>query len=159
DLRRSVIFGRHDLIRDPPISRIDLLVSRNTIMYFDSETQEQILRSFHFSLRDNGVLFLGKSESIANRSQLFAPIDLKRRVFKKVPRDDLPKPIREDVKGEELSRLAAEMLITEAGFESAPVAQLVVDREGVLTLANLQARMYFSLTPQDLGKPIQDLEV
>src|SRR5438067_11230361 len=58
DLRRSVIFGRHDLVQDAPISRIDLLVSRNTLMYFDTAAQEQILQSFHFALRDEGFLFL-----------------------------------------------------------------------------------------------------
>ena len=161
DLRRCVIFGRHDLIHDPPISRIDLLVSRNTLMYFDAETQEQILRSFHFSLRDPGVLFLGKAEAIANRSQLFTPIDLKRRVFGKVPPVDGPARVvhlpAED--GHELSQLATETLIREVGFEVAPVAQLVVDPEGLLVLANLQARMFFSLAPRDIGRPIKDLEV
>jgi two-component system, chemotaxis family, CheB/CheR fusion protein len=161
DLRRSVIFGRHDLIHDPPISRVDVLVSRNTLMYFDAETQEQILRSFHFALRDHGVLFLGKAEAIANRSQLFHPVDLKRRVFRKVPRENggagnAPAG-EEDVR--ELSRIAAEALIQEAGFEAAPVAQLVVDPSGKLALANLQARMFFTLAPRDIGRPIQDLEV
>ena len=162
DMRRSVIFGRHDLIHDPPISRVDLLVSRNTLMYFEAETQEQILRSFHFALRNHGALFLGKAEAIANHSQLFTPIDLKRRVFRKVPREDAPpprerRPAEED--GHELSRLATEALIKEAGFEAAPTAQLVVDPEGRLALANLQARTFFALTPRDLGRPIQDLEV
>ncbi len=161
DLRRSVIFGRHDLIHDPPISRVDLLVSRNTLMYFDPETQEQILRSFHFALREHGVLFLGKAEAIANRSQLFVPVDLKRRVFAKVPRDDRPQRPAQvaEQDGGELSRIAAATLIQEAGFEAAPVAQLVVDPEGRLALANLQARMFFSLAPRDIGRPIQDLEV
>ena len=161
DLRRCVIFGRHDLIADPPISRIDLLVSRNTLMYFDAETQAQILRNFHFSLRDHGVLFLGSAEAIANRSQLFTPIDLKRRVFAKVPRDDEPvRPARvEEGDGHELSRLATETLMREVGFDAAPLAQLVVDREGRLALANLQARMFFSLAPPDIGKPIKDLDV
>ena len=161
DLRRSVIFGRHDLIHDPPISRVDLLVSRNTLMYFDADTQEQILRSFHFGLRPHGVLFLGKAEAIANRSQLFAPIDLKRRVFRKVPREDGPARVvrAEPEDGHELSRLATETLIKEAGFEAAPTAQLVVDPEGRLVMANLQARMFFSLAPRDIGRPIQDLEV
>jgi two-component system CheB/CheR fusion protein len=161
DLRRSVIFGRHDLVNDPPISRIDLLVSRNTLMYFDGETQEQILRSFHFSLRDHGVLFLGKAEAIANRSQLFTPIDLKRRVFAKMPRDDAPPRATHSNEhdGHELSRLAMEALIREAGFEAAPTAQIVVDPQGRLALANQQARMFFALTPRDIGRPIQDLDV
>src|SRR5262249_17723131 len=84
-LRRSVIFGRHDLVQDAPISKIDLLVSRNTLMYFDTRTQVQILGNFHFALRDDGFLFLGKSEALAASSSLFAAIDLKRRMFAKVP--------------------------------------------------------------------------
>jgi two-component system CheB/CheR fusion protein len=161
DIRRCVIFGRHDLIHDPPISRVDLLVSRNTLMYFDGETQKQILRSFHFALRDHGVLFLGKAEAIANRSQLFTPVDLKRRVFEKVPRNDAPARAadRREGGGDELSRLASEALMRETGFEAAPVAQLVVDPEGQLALANLQARMLFSLAPRDIGRPLQELEV
>ena len=160
DLRRSVIFGRHDLIHDPPISRVDLLVSRNTLMYFDSGTQDQILRSFHFALRDRGVLFLGKAESIANRSQLFEPVDLKRRVFRKIPREAPPRVVAEIPDGgRELSRVAAEALIKDAGFDATPTAQLVVDAEGRLVAANLQARGFFALAPRDIGRPIQDLEV
>jgi two-component system, chemotaxis family, CheB/CheR fusion protein len=57
DLRRSVIFGRNDLIQDAPISRVDLLVCRNTLMYFNAETQSRILARLHFALADRGVLF------------------------------------------------------------------------------------------------------
>ena len=53
DLRRTVIFGRNDLIQDAPISRLDLLVCRNTLMYFTAEAQARILRHFHFALRDD----------------------------------------------------------------------------------------------------------
>jgi len=60
DLRRSVIFGRNDLVQDAPISRIDLLVCRNTLMYFTAETQSHILRRFHFALHDDGYVLLGK---------------------------------------------------------------------------------------------------
>ena len=51
ELRRSIIFGRHDLIQDAPISRIDLLVCRNTLMYLNAETQSQVLARFSFALR------------------------------------------------------------------------------------------------------------
>ena len=160
DLRRTVIFGRHDLIQDPPISRIALLLSRNTLMYFDSDTQHRILANFHFSLREDGYLFLGKSEALAARSDLFAPVDLKRRIFKKVSHHT---PLRVQVAAPEpedaLAQLAADALIRDAGFESVPVAQIVVEREGALALANLQARAFFGLTPRDIGRPFKDLEV
>ncbi|WP_433790363.1 CheR family methyltransferase [Actinoplanes sp. CA-252034] len=86
DLRRSVIFGRNDLVQDAPISRIDLLTCRNTLMYFNAETQAKILGRFHFALAETGVLFLGKAEMLLSHSSLFTPIDLKRRVFRRVPR-------------------------------------------------------------------------
>jgi two-component system CheB/CheR fusion protein len=160
DLRRTVIFGRHDLIQDPPISRIALLLSRNTLMYFDTDTQRRILASFHFSLRENGYLFLGKSEALAARSDLFVPIDLKRRIFKKAAHD-APLRVQAPVGESEdaLAQLAADALIRDVGFESVPVAQLVVEREGNLALANLQARAFFGLTPHDIGRAFKDLEV
>ena len=64
DLRRTIIFGRNNLVQDAPISRLDLLICRNTLMYFNAETQARILRHFHFALRDPGVLMLGKSEML-----------------------------------------------------------------------------------------------
>jgi two-component system CheB/CheR fusion protein len=158
DLRRSVIFGRHDVIQDPPISKIDLLISRNTLMYFTTETQEQILQNFHFSLRDDGYLFLGKSEALAARSPLFRPVDLKRRVFMRVarrrisvlPPPDFKRAVPEPDPDSEVRQLAV---------DTAPVAQLVVDSNGALVLANAHARTLFRIKTTDLGRPIQDLEV
>src|SRR5205823_6616564 len=57
DLRRSVIFGRHDLVQDAPISRLDLIVCRNTLMYFNAETQSSILDRFYFALINTCVIF------------------------------------------------------------------------------------------------------
>jgi chemotaxis methyl-accepting protein methylase len=84
-LRRCVIFGRNDLARDPPISRLKLLVCRNTLMYFTVATQTRILSRFHSALDDDGVLFLGRPEMLLTRSTDFAPIDLRNRIFARVP--------------------------------------------------------------------------
>ena len=92
DLRRSVIFGRHDLIQDAPISRIDLLACRNTLMYFNTETQARILDRFHFALNDRGFLFLGKAETLLTYNNTFVPVDLKRRIFAKVAAGQPPRP-------------------------------------------------------------------
>jgi two-component system CheB/CheR fusion protein len=160
DLRRAVIFGRHDVVQDPPISRIDLLTSRNTLMYFTPDAQSRILRNFHFALRDGGCLFLGKSEMMLSRSSLFQPIDLRRRVFQKVARADAYRPIpRTRTPQEDGHEHAIDVLMREVGFESAPIAQLIVDRAGSLTLANMQARTLFNLAQRDVGKPLKDLEV
>jgi two-component system, chemotaxis family, CheB/CheR fusion protein len=82
-LRRQVILGRHDLITDAPISRVDLLVCRNTLMYFNAETQARILDRFHFALNDGGCLLLGRAESLMAHGQFFVPVDPKRRLSSK----------------------------------------------------------------------------
>jgi two-component system, chemotaxis family, CheB/CheR fusion protein len=157
DLRRNVIFGRHDLVQDAPISRIDLLVCRNTLMYLNNETQNRVLENLNFALNDEGFLFLGKSEMLLTRSHLFTPVDLKRRVFQRVPRGNLREGIRTLAPDQTIGEPAE--VLRAAGFEAGLSAQLVVDRDGALLLANQQARLLFGLTAEDLGRPIQDLEL
>ena len=162
DLRRSVIFGRHDLLQDAPISRIDLLVCRNTLMYFNAETQTRVLARFHFALNDTGYLFLGKAEMLLTHSNLFTPLDLKHRVFTKVSsaniRDRLL--VLAQVGDEEANnRLSRHIRMREIAFENGPIAQVVIDINGNLILANEQARTLFGLSPKDLTRPFQDLEL
>ena len=163
DLRRSVIFGRHNLIEDPPISHIDFLVARNTLMYLSPEKQSSILAKFHYALGEGGFLFLGKSELLLTRSNLFVPVDLKRRVF-------APAPVSQVNPARLLQRVAAnpgpegedeqrDDSMGDAGFESAPLAQLVVERDGTLALANLEARRLFGIDRGDLGGPFSNLDV
>lgn len=162
DLRRSVIFGRHDLIQDAPISKIDLLVCRNTLMYFNAETQSRILSRFHFALRDNGFLFLGKAEMLLTQSAAFSPMNLKCRVFTKVPR----LPLREHLLGipqpsndEEMNPLSNQVQLRDLTFDSSPVARVVVDVNGFLVLCSERARSLFNLGIHDIGRPLQDLEL
>ena len=89
DLRRSVIFGRHDLIQDAPISRIDLLACRNTVMYFNTETQGPG-SSTGSTTRwvKPGVLLPGQGrDADGPDNNTFVPVNLKRRIFAKVPRE------------------------------------------------------------------------
>ncbi|QKQ74914.1 CheR family methyltransferase [Nostoc sp. TCL240-02] len=162
DLRRSVIFGRHDLLQDAPISRLDLLVSRNTLMYFNSETQGRILARFHFALNDNGYLFLGKAEMLLMHSNLFTPIDLKNRIFSKVSsvniRDRLL-VMANSVDEESKSRMSQHLRLRDMGFDTSPIAQVVIDINGSLVMVNEQARTLFALSPKDLARPFQDLEL
>jgi two-component system, chemotaxis family, CheB/CheR fusion protein len=161
DLRRSVIFGRNDLVQDAPISRIDLLTCRNTLMYFNAETQGRILSRFHFALVDSGALFLGKAEMLLSHSNLFLPIDLKRRLFRKVPHAVAPlgTPLAElpTVTGRGL--LAGVDQLRSAAMLANPVAQIVVAASGLVALTNRQANALFGLTGRHVGRPFQDLEV
>ena len=84
DLRRVIVFGRHDVLQDAPISHVDLLVCRNTLMYFDSEAQGRILARFRMALVEAGYLFLGKAELIPAHIQVFHPVNLKHHIFQRV---------------------------------------------------------------------------
>jgi two-component system CheB/CheR fusion protein len=162
DLRRAVIFGRNDLVQDAPISRIDLLVCRNTLMYFDAQTQGRILARFHFALNDGGFLLLGRAETLYTHSNLFTPVDLKRRIFVKVRRTVA---MRDRVlllgnHGDEHSaHSGASAWLRDAAFESGAIPQMVVDRNGLVVLVNEHARSLFGVATADIGRPLQDLEL
>jgi two-component system CheB/CheR fusion protein len=163
DVRRSVIFGRHDLIQDAPISRVDMLVCRNTLMYFNAETQSNIIARFQFALNDHGVLFLGRAETLMTHSNVFVPLDLKRRISAKLPthratlRDRLLALANPGGHGH--PRNGHELRLREIAFDAMPTAQLVVDAAGTLVLANERARALFGLSLQDVGRPLQDLKI
>jgi two-component system CheB/CheR fusion protein len=158
EFRRSVIFGRNDLVQDAPISGIDLLTCRNTLMYFNSETQDRILDHFHFGLHDDGYLVLGKSEMMLTRRQLFTPLDQKRRVFLKVIQ-----PGRERAPGPKhhLSDGALEGAegVRDLLMEWEPLARIAVNEAGDVILINGPARQLFGLDAEDVGRPLRDLEV
>jgi two-component system CheB/CheR fusion protein len=160
DLRRTVIFGRNDLVQDAPISRIDLLVCRNTLMYFNAETQSQILRRFHFGVDGEGVLVLGKSEMLVTHGDLFQPLDLKRRVFRKVAsnavRDRLHFVAHQ---GSGVGGVPVHPSLRESALDAGGVPQVVIDADSRLAAINHAARELFSLTAADVGRPLQDLEL
>jgi two-component system CheB/CheR fusion protein len=155
DLRRQVIFGRHDLINDAPISRIDLLVCRNTLMYLNAETQARVLARLHFALNEGGFLLLGRAETLMAHGHSFVAVDLKRRLSRKGERRAFRNQVfrREDTALQE----NPESRIQSAALESSPVAQIVVDAAGQLTLVNDRARELFGLHKSDVGRPLGDL--
>ena len=83
ELRDMVVFAKHNLVDDPPFLRLNLVTCRNVLIYFDNELQSRVLQRFHFGLRSRGLLFLGRSESIAQTENLFTPLDRRERLFRK----------------------------------------------------------------------------
>lgn len=84
ELRDMVVFAKHNLVDDPPFLRLNLVSCRNVLIYFNNELQQRVLQRFHFGLRAKGLLFLGRSESIAQTESLFAPLDRRERLFRKL---------------------------------------------------------------------------
>ena len=158
-LRRAVIFGRHDLTADAPISRLDLLVCRNTLMYFNAETQSNILNRFHFALDTEGYLFLGKAEMLLSHTTMFSPLSMKFRLFTK---NDAPPRLERAVPGLPAQEAPARSLgrsLRDMAMDAVPVALISVDIDGNLTYANAEARGVFGISLDDIGQPLGSLEI
>ncbi|MBX7174592.1 MAG: PAS domain S-box protein [Pyrinomonadaceae bacterium] len=84
-IRELILFSPHNILRDPPFSRLDLVSCRNVLIYLNRNTQEKVLRFFHFALRGNGYLFLGTSESAEGLINEFSAIDKKHRIYQSRP--------------------------------------------------------------------------
>ncbi len=163
DLRRNVIFGRHDLVHDAPISHLDLLVCRNALMYFNAEVQARILARFHFALRADGLLFLGKAEMMRSHGAVFVPVNLKARIFSRQPRLNARERLlllaRRTGTPRGRGGPTADPRLLEAAVNAEPAAQVVMSRDGALALANRPARSLFGLGEEDVGRPLQDLKL
>ena len=95
ELRESVLFARHDLLKDAPFSRMELVSCRNLLIYLDREAQARALAVFHFALRPEGLLFLGSAESVHEERALFTTVDKKHCLFRRRanPQAGLPVPV------------------------------------------------------------------
>jgi len=96
EIREMCIFSTHNLIKDPPFSRVDLIVCRNLLIYLEPKLQRQVAELFHYALRPGGYLFLGPSEHVTGVPELFHAISKTHRIFKRnetVSRPPLAFPI------------------------------------------------------------------
>ncbi|MDX1461729.1 MAG: CheR family methyltransferase [Marinirhabdus sp.] len=82
EIKQHALFTRHDISNDPPFVKLDLVVCRNLLIYFNNDLQKQSLQIFHYALRPKGMLFLGKSESVSAVQDLFSKSDSHKIFFK-----------------------------------------------------------------------------
>lgn len=85
ELRRKIVFAPHNVGRDPPFTRLDLVSCRNVLIYLSPPLQRRVLASFAFGLRGDGILFLGTSESLGDVSDRFQVIDGHWKIFRRLP--------------------------------------------------------------------------
>ncbi|MCD8489450.1 MAG: protein-glutamate O-methyltransferase CheR [Desertifilum sp.] len=162
ELRQTVIFSQHDLIQDPPISKIDLLACRNVLIYFNFKTQNAILSRFHFALKSTGFLFLGQAEPLISRRRIFQPMDNSQRVYTKGESLELEDYI--SLRPQSSDRQTKRSFVMEnnfwkTAFEASYLARLAVDIKGQLLFANQRARTLFDLRIEDWKRPFQELKI
>ncbi len=90
EIREKVLFAAHNVLKDAPFSRCDLISCRNLLIYLNTSAQQQVFDIFHFALRSGGLLFLGGAENQSQGRSLFAPVDAKNRLF---VRRSTPRPV------------------------------------------------------------------
>ncbi|MFO0333472.1 MAG: CheR family methyltransferase [Pseudomonadota bacterium] len=83
-LRDTILVAPHDLARDTPYSRLDLVLCRNLLIYFQPHLQQRVFESFHFALKPGGLLLLGKAESVGTQPGLFEPVSRKIRLYRRI---------------------------------------------------------------------------
>jgi two-component system CheB/CheR fusion protein len=97
-LREPVIFAAHDVLKDPPFSRLDLLVCRNLLIYLEPKAQKKVLPLFHYALKPGGVLFLGSSETVGDFTHHFLPVSKKWSIYRRMDLRSVLEPIVESPK-------------------------------------------------------------
>jgi two-component system, chemotaxis family, CheB/CheR fusion protein len=168
-IRGMIVFGEHDLAQRSPFPHLDLVVSRNVLIYFSNELQRRALQLFAYSLRDGGYLVMGKAESPSLLADLFASVDRHNKVFRRhgqrfllppmLPTSQAPRARLEQSSGGEnvfrghpeaqqlVSRNAGEDLIKQL-----PVGVAVVTRDYTIEVINAAARQMLSIPSIGVGQ-------
>jgi two-component system CheB/CheR fusion protein len=101
DLRERVLFANHNVLKDPPFSRLDLVTCRNMLIYLNQAAQKRVMETFHFALKPSGFLFLGASESIDGSIDVFAPLSKENNIFQsRNVESRIPRPVRDSSRNE-----------------------------------------------------------
>jgi two-component system CheB/CheR fusion protein len=166
DLREICLFSSHNLLRDAPFSKLDLISCRNLLIYLTPDLQNRLIPLFHYALNDGGYLFLGTSENVSRHPRLFSFVDKTHRVFRRRPQIErrLPEfplttpeggkrptapPARPSVEQEPLQSLAERQLL-----ERYSPAYVIVNAEGELLHGSSRTGKYLELAA---GAPRTDV--
>ncbi|HEX2100286.1 MAG TPA: CheR family methyltransferase, partial [Candidatus Synoicihabitans sp.] len=152
ELREIVLFAAHDLLKDAPFSRLDLISCRNLLIYLNREAQARAFEIFHFALQPDGLLFIGSSESMDEGSPLFQILDKKNRLYrrKSVQRPALPVPTAP-------STLFVNQIGEQIAAERAKNANSPVMMPGAKVFATANARNPPGLARTVIGEPSPSL--
>ncbi len=109
ELRAMCLFSPHNVISDPPFSRLDLICCRNLLIYLGAHLQKKLIPLFHYALKSDGFLFLGASETLTGHAELFRPVDARQRLAQRKPTRGLTLPGRPEPRlpGTPVAMLAA----------------------------------------------------
>jgi two-component system CheB/CheR fusion protein len=128
-IRETIVFAKHDLVKDSPFSRLDLVCCRNVLIYLDNSLQKKLIPMFHYTLNPGGILFLGESESIGTFADLFAPVDTRHKIFRRKPVETGYEPEMADLSYPLRPEVARERRAVTSPYDVAGIAERVILRD------------------------------
>ncbi len=173
-IREMVVFTKHNVTKDSPFSRLDLLCCRNVLIYMDATLQKKLIPMFHYTLNPGGFLFLGESESVGSYSDLFTPVDARHKIFRRKPlqagyepdtevgfhpqAEAAPKDkVRAKEQRQEIDELSKAYDDLNNLLAATEVATLFLDRAMKIRRFTPAARQMFHLIDRDAGRLIYDM--
>lgn len=161
DIRKMVIYGRHNLVTDAPISHVDLIACRNVLIYMSVDLQNRVLSKFHYGLDPRGYLFLGKAESLLTASRLFKSVNDRWRIFRKEAGGGVATRgvTEQQVVSRAVETGSAEYqlvsMFNEAVLRYTPSGVIGVDNNNIVRIVNSAAESIWGISGPDLlGKSI-----
>jgi two-component system CheB/CheR fusion protein len=161
DIRNLLIFSRHNLISDPPMSRIDLLICRNVLIYFDQVLQSRIVPRLQYALNDTGYLWLGKAETMASTVHSLRPMNTRWRIYRKIqPSNSLQMGNLEYSDTYTESDLIRVSERFKQIIQSVKAGLIMLDKNFTVVMCNQAIQEIWDLLPEQiLNKPFFDLEI
>lgn len=163
-IRDLLVFSEHDLLRDPPFSRLDLISCRNLLIYLGAELQKSIIPLFHYALNPSGMLFLGTSESVGGYFNLFSVLDRKEKIYQRQEdfagkqyaalRRFLPTRTvlsRSSAKGDSPVRLPLREVAEQSLLEQIGVAGALINGQGDIFYLHGRTGAYLEPAPGEAG--------
>lgn len=157
ELREICLFSTHNLLRDAPFSKLDLLSCRNLLIYFNNDLQNRVIPLFHYALKPDGYLFLGPSENVTRHTRLFATVDKTYRLFcrrgaleRRMPEFPLTSPDatlrrRLPATGRPASEPSVQAMAERALLERYAPAYVVINRDADVLLSSSGTGKYLEL--------------
>ncbi|MBD3183853.1 PAS domain-containing protein [Candidatus Poribacteria bacterium] len=159
-IKSLITFTRHNLVSDPPLSRIDLLLCRNVLIYFDRFLRSGIISKLQYALRENGYLWLGKAEIIDTDNTSLKLLDSEKRIFKKislsVPQEsnNLFSPSELLFSNKEVDELFRDII------GNLQIAFIFVNKKGMILICNKAIESIWKVKPDEIiGKNLFEIHI
>lgn len=166
-IRDMLVFSEHDVVRDPPFSKLDLISCRNLMIYMGGELQKRLLPIFHYALNPGGFMFLGTSETVGEFGDLFATLERKLKLYQRkdsihgarraVPGHYLPFPSLEAKanqpagKAPGAGKLPLRELTEQALLNQVSLVGVLVNAQGVILYLHGRTGMYLEPAPGEVS--------